>query len=70
MSATNRCQFEAPSPSCRLTLSASKRVLCGTLMAPLLSPVAICSVLLQTTRTEVNCAVVASVPSQAVASSR
>jgi hypothetical protein len=43
---------------------------CGTFTAPRLSPKAICRVLLQTTRTDVNWAVVASDPSQAVASSR
>lgn len=39
-------------------------------MAPLLYPRAICSVLLHTTRTEVNCTVVVYVPSQAVANKR
>lgn len=57
-------------PSWRLTACASNWLRCGTLTAPVLSPSAICSVLLQTTRTEVNWAVVASVPSHAVASSR
>jgi hypothetical protein len=42
----------------------------GTFTAPVLSFTAICRVLLHTTRTEVNWAVVHSVPSQLVASSR
>ena len=55
-------------PSWRLTDCASNDVLCGTFTAPLLLPRATASVLLQTTRMLVNCAVVANVPSHAVAS--
>ena len=57
-------------PSWRLTAAASNCERCETLIAPALLPRAICKVLLQTTRTDVNCAVVAKVPSQAVANSR
>ena len=54
----------------RLTAWASKLVLWGTLIALVAPPMAIDKVLLQTTRTVVGVAVVASVPSQEVASSK
>src|SRR5690606_24564176 len=67
------CSFHCltETPSCCLTLSASNEVLCGTFTTPP-EPSAklIARVLLHTTRILVNCAVVARVPSQAVASKR
>ena len=54
----------------RFTTSGSNWLRWGTFTAPALLPRAMDSVLLQTTRTEVNWAVVAKVPSQAVASNR
>lgn len=70
MRATKPSHDATVMPSWRFTASGSKALRCGTLIAPLALPNAICRVLLHTTRTLVNCAVVASVPSQAVARSR
>ncbi|MNN62724.1 hypothetical protein D3C81_1780500 [compost metagenome] len=66
----NSSQPDTAMPSCRFTACASKRVLCGTLMARGAPSRAMVRVLLQTTRTVVGVAVVARVPSQDVASSR
>jgi len=57
-------------PNYRLTACGSNWLRCPTMTAPIPSLREIAKVLLQTTRTKVNCAVVAGVPSQAVASSR
>ncbi|MNR17708.1 hypothetical protein D3C85_1343870 [compost metagenome] len=57
-------------PSWRLTASASKLVLWGTRMTLLVLSSAMARVLLHTTRTVVGVTLVASVPSQEVASSR
>ncbi|MNV85589.1 hypothetical protein D3C71_1795570 [compost metagenome] len=62
--------WETAIPNCFLTACASKLVLCGTLIALDVPDRAIERVLLQTTRTVVGVAVVASVPSQEVANSR
>ena len=61
---------DRPMPSNSFTACGSHTVECGTFIAQRLSPTVICSVLLYTTRMEVNWAVVHSVPSQLVASSK
>ncbi|MNP51350.1 hypothetical protein D3C76_1456610 [compost metagenome] len=57
-------------PSCFFTACGSKRELCGTLIARVAPFREMVRVLLQTTRTVVGVAVVASVPSQDVANRR
>ncbi|KYO85149.1 hypothetical protein LT20_06269 [Pseudomonas aeruginosa] len=66
----NSSHCETAMPSCFFTAWASKRVLCGTLIARVAPSTAMVRVLLHTTRTVVGVAVVARVPSQEVASSR